>query len=559
VFIGVLGAFAVTRGITRFIRHRSASGVEASGPIKDITIGGVHIHHQVFGISLMFVSGLLLVTTTPQDALLDVLALLFGIGTGLAFDEFALWLHLDDVYWGRQGRKSIDAVAWVLVISASARSFVDLLQVFETSDDLGEFSWLLWLLVAITVIPAVICLLKGKIVTAALGILYTSPSGSSARSGWPNRTRGGTDISTGRTPAAGPGRNAGSEWNTPLVGSGSGTLSAELPPRADLERNRFVSPFAPQELSLIHVATRSLVVKSDLSLILSRDVRDAPVPTLVRRPVEPPDMRGADRPGDRGPGSRSPPATRGPCPKVFLVNFRHGLAAAALLSVSVFTVACAAPTPGTASAGAAAVSSSVSSPSSTSPSTTSASSSAAPTSASSSSPSTTVDDSSVTFDPTVTVVVEPSGVDATTVVWLQNSCTDLGTLFGALFALPSVDENAPLEEFRTAYRDYYASLADTILEMTDRMTLLDPPNVDGGQALHDGYLTYLIGLADINAGGAIAIDAAPDAESIVAIVDQIDFETQQLGESDFGLADFQSADLQAAMAEVPACQDLLAS
>ena len=241
------------------------------------------------------------------------------------------------------------------------------------------------------------------------------------------------------------------------------------------------------------------------------------------------------------------------------MNFRHGLAAAALLSVSVFTVACAAPTPGTASAGAAAVSSSVSSPSSTSPSTTSASSSAAPTSASSSSPSTTVDDSSVTFDPTVTVVVEPSGVDATTVVWLQNSCTDLGTLFGALFALPSVDENAPLEEFRTAYRDYYASLADTILEMTDRMTLLDPPNVDGGQALHDGYLTYLIGLADINAGGAIAIDAAPDAETIVAIVDQIDFETQQLGESDFGLADFQSADLQAAMAEVPACQDLLAS
>jgi hypothetical protein len=247
---------------------------------------------------------------------------------------------------------------------------------------------------------------------------------------------------------------------------------------------------------------------------------------------------------------------------VFLVNLRHGIAAAALLSVSVFTVACAAPTPGTASAGAAAVSSSASASStssSTSPSTTSASSSAAPTSASSSIPSTTVDDSSVTVDPTVTVVIEPTGVDATTVVWLQNSCTDLGTLFGALFALPSVDENAPLEEFRTAYRDYYASLADTILEMTDRMTLLDPPNVDGGQALHDGYLTYLISLADINAGGAIAIDVAPDAETIVAIIDQIDFETQQLGESDFGLADFQSADLQAAMAEVPACQDLLAS
>ena len=248
------------------------------------------------------------------------------------------------------------------------------------------------------------------------------------------------------------------------------------------------------------------------------------------------------------------------------MNFRHGIAAAALLSVSVFTVACSAPTPGTASAGAAVVSSSAdavsvsaSTSASTSPSSTSASSSVTPTTASGSSPSTTIDDSSVTFDPTVTVVVEPTGVDATTVVWLQNSCTDLGTLFGALFALPSVDENAPLEEFRTAYRDYYASLADTILGMTDRMTLLDPPNVDGGQALHDGYLNYLISLADINAGGAIAIDVAPDAETIVAIIDQIDFETQQLSESDFGLADFQSADLQAAMAEVPACQDLLAS
>jgi hypothetical protein len=35
---------------------------------------------------------------------------LFGVGTGLALDEFALWLDLKDVYWSDQGRKSIDAV-----------------------------------------------------------------------------------------------------------------------------------------------------------------------------------------------------------------------------------------------------------------------------------------------------------------------------------------------------------------------------------------------------------------------------------------------------------------
>jgi len=245
------------------------------------------------------------------------------------------------------------------------------------------------------------------------------------------------------------------------------------------------------------------------------------------------------------------------------VNLRHGIAAAALLSLSVLTVACASPTPGVASAGAAGAvtSSSTAATSASAAATTTAATPTAvtTTAATTTAEPTTIDDTSVPVEPTVTIVVEPTALDATTVVWLQNSCTDIGTLFGALFALPIVDETAPLEEFRAAYRDYYASLADTILGMTERMTLLDPPSVEGGQALHDGYLTYLIGLADINAGGAIAIDVAPDAESIAAIIDQIDFETEQLGQSDFGLADFQSAELQAVMAEVPACQDLLAS
>ena len=30
--------------------------------------------------------------------------MLFGIGTGLTLDEFALWLNLKDVYWEKQGR-----------------------------------------------------------------------------------------------------------------------------------------------------------------------------------------------------------------------------------------------------------------------------------------------------------------------------------------------------------------------------------------------------------------------------------------------------------------------
>jgi hypothetical protein len=34
----------------------------------------------------------------------------FGSGAALTLDEFALWLNLEDDYWTKQGRESIDAV-----------------------------------------------------------------------------------------------------------------------------------------------------------------------------------------------------------------------------------------------------------------------------------------------------------------------------------------------------------------------------------------------------------------------------------------------------------------
>ena len=183
VFVGVLGAFVVTRSITRFIRARSARGGQAAGPIKDITIGGVHVHHQVFGIVTMFLAGLIIITVQPTDTALDVLAVLFGIGVGLAFDEFALWWHLDDVYWSEHGRKSIDAVAWALVLCASIRAILDLAEIpsdfmaaYAVFDEFGDYGrllrWLMIALVVLFVVPAVISIVKGKLVTAALGLVY---------------------------------------------------------------------------------------------------------------------------------------------------------------------------------------------------------------------------------------------------------------------------------------------------------------------------------------------------------------------------------------------------
>ncbi len=56
------------------------------------------------------VTGYVGVTIAPPSPWHEIIAILFGIGTGLALDEFALWLDLKDVYWSNQGRKSIDAV-----------------------------------------------------------------------------------------------------------------------------------------------------------------------------------------------------------------------------------------------------------------------------------------------------------------------------------------------------------------------------------------------------------------------------------------------------------------
>src|ERR671927_895743 len=81
------------------------------------TEGGLHLHHLVWGIILILLAGFLGFATDPGPPWGEVLAALFGIGAGLTLDEFALWIHLDDVYWSQEGRASIDAVIVATVIA----------------------------------------------------------------------------------------------------------------------------------------------------------------------------------------------------------------------------------------------------------------------------------------------------------------------------------------------------------------------------------------------------------------------------------------------------------
>lgn len=74
------------------------------------TSSGLHIHHLVWGILLMMIAGFTAFATNLNSPWWEITAVAFGIGVGLTLDEYALWLHLDDVYWSEQGRASVDAV-----------------------------------------------------------------------------------------------------------------------------------------------------------------------------------------------------------------------------------------------------------------------------------------------------------------------------------------------------------------------------------------------------------------------------------------------------------------
>lgn len=72
-----------------------------------VTSGGLHIHHFVWGIFTLLIVGFLgVMISDPRWH--PWLATAFGIGAALVIDEFALWLHLEDVYWAKEGRKSVD-------------------------------------------------------------------------------------------------------------------------------------------------------------------------------------------------------------------------------------------------------------------------------------------------------------------------------------------------------------------------------------------------------------------------------------------------------------------
>jgi hypothetical protein len=162
-FLGLVLTFVFIRISVRLIR----AGVRWWP--GNITPGGTHIHHVVFGTVFMLLGGVIgLAVPDDLHGVRVAAAALLGVGAALVLDEFALLLHLRDVYWTKDGRLSVDAV--FLAIGMTGLLLVGA-RPLGYEEFYGEGVALRVLIILVNLAFAIVALLKGKVWTGLLGLL----------------------------------------------------------------------------------------------------------------------------------------------------------------------------------------------------------------------------------------------------------------------------------------------------------------------------------------------------------------------------------------------------
>lgn len=189
LFVAFLVTFIVTRAITRMIRA-------GRGPFHDNVSGGVHIHHAVPGLVLLLCGAFLAVGVDGRAPWAEVAGVLVGVGASLVLDEFALILHLQDVYWSKQGQLSVQVVCLVAAVLGLAVLGVDPL---TTGTGLtGVARWIVLAALPAHLLAVLVCVRKGKYSTAVIGAFLAPVAWVGAlrlarpRSRWARRYRPAT-------------------------------------------------------------------------------------------------------------------------------------------------------------------------------------------------------------------------------------------------------------------------------------------------------------------------------------------------------------------------------
>ena len=112
-------------------------------------------------------AGFLQFALRPDSPWLEIFAVAFGVGCGLTLDEFALWLHLEDVYWSEEGRRSIDATIVAAIIGGAVVLGFAPLGAGE-DDPTGSIVTVI-VTVALDLALCMVALFKGKLWTGLIG------------------------------------------------------------------------------------------------------------------------------------------------------------------------------------------------------------------------------------------------------------------------------------------------------------------------------------------------------------------------------------------------------
>lgn len=107
-----------------FIISRMMVLLIMSGRIANLYffVRGTHVHHLNYGIFILSIVCGYSIFARPDGRTAEVVALLYGLGMGLTFDEFGMWLHLGGSYWQRASVDAVIVVAAVIGLIAYAPS-----------------------------------------------------------------------------------------------------------------------------------------------------------------------------------------------------------------------------------------------------------------------------------------------------------------------------------------------------------------------------------------------------------------------------------------------------
>ncbi len=128
--------FTGVRALTHWLR--AGHGLAGGG----IVIRGRHLHHYNIGIAILSMLGSVLVRSQAVTRIRrhPVIPLAYGAANALIADEAALLLDLQDVYWSKQGRTSVDLAVGTIGAGGLAIAAIPLMDHVRSRADAPQVS-----------------------------------------------------------------------------------------------------------------------------------------------------------------------------------------------------------------------------------------------------------------------------------------------------------------------------------------------------------------------------------------------------------------------------------